>query len=67
MKDEYDFSTATKGKFFKENSDLHIPIYLKPELERYFIELANQKKQTVNEMVNLILSKDIEIAELISK
>ena len=65
MKDEYDFSNATKGKFFKKNSIAQIPVYLAPELEVYFVKLANKKKQTLNEVVNSILSKDIEIAELI--
>ncbi len=47
MKDEYDFSKATKGKFFKKDSEIHIPIYLTPDLERYFIKLAKQKKANV--------------------
>jgi len=66
VKDEYDFSNATRGKFYKENSEFHTPIYLKPELENYFIKLAKQKKQTLNDVVNSILSKGIEIAELVS-
>ena len=66
MKKEYDFSKASKGKFYKEGADLHTPIYLDPELESYFSNLAKQKKQTINEVVNSILSKDIEIAKLVS-
>lgn len=66
MKNEYDFSKAVKGKFYKENSEIHLPIYLEPNLENYFTKLAKQKKQTLNDVVNSILSKDIEIAELIS-
>ncbi len=66
MKKEYDFSQASKGKFYKKGADLHTPIYLEPELESYFFSLAKQNKQTVNEVVNSILSKDIEIAKLVS-
>ena len=66
MKDEYDFSKATKGKFYKKNSEFHSPIYLEKNLENYFTKLAKQKKQTLNDVVNSILSKDIEIAELVS-
>ena len=66
MKDEYDFTHAVKGKFYKENAEFHTPVYLAPELESYFIKVAKIKKQTLNEVVNSILSKDIEIAELVS-
>ena len=66
MKDEYDFSKATRGKFYKKNSEIHIPIYLEPDLESHFIKLAKQKKQTLNDVINSILSKDLEIAELVS-
>ncbi|PHS19633.1 MAG: toxin-antitoxin system, antitoxin component [Kangiella sp.] len=66
MKKEYDFSQASKGKFYKKGADLHTPIYLEPELESYFSNLAKQKQQTVNEIVNLILNKEIELAKLVS-
>ena len=66
MEDEYDFSKAARGKFFKKNSEFHTPIYLEPELESHFLKLAKQKKQTLNDVVNTILSKDLEIAELVS-
>jgi len=66
MKQEYGFSQASKGKFYKEGANLHTPIYLAPELESYFSSLAKQKQQTVNEVVNSILTKDIETAKLVS-
>lgn len=66
MKDEYDFLNATKGKFYKQNSEFHSSIYLDKKLETHFIKLAKQKKLSLNDVVNSILNKDIEIAELVS-
>lgn len=66
MKDEYDFSKATKGKFYKNNIEFHSPIYLDKKLEIHFVKLAKQKNLSLNDVVNSILNKDIEIAELIS-
>jgi len=40
MKEEYDFTNAARGKFYKENAEFHTPVYLEPELEVYFIKLA---------------------------
>jgi hypothetical protein len=31
MKEEYDFSKAERGKFYRPNVTLNIPIYLEPE------------------------------------
>jgi hypothetical protein len=66
MKSEYDFTNATRGKFYKKNAEYHTPVYLDPKLEVYFIKLAQVKKLSLNEVVNSVLSKDIEIAELVS-
>ena len=66
MKSEYDFSNAVTGKFYKKNVEFHTPVYLEPELESYFIKVAKTKKQTLNELINAILTKDIEMAKMIS-
>ena len=66
MKDEYDFTNAVRGKFYKENAEFHTPVYLEPELEVYFIKLAKIKKLSLNEVVNSVLSKDLEIANLMT-
>ncbi|MCU0286452.1 MAG: hypothetical protein MUF15_08630 [Acidobacteria bacterium] len=32
MKDEYDFSKGERGKFFRKNIKINLPIYLEPDI-----------------------------------
>jgi hypothetical protein len=63
MKAQYDFSKGERGKFFRPNSDLRLPIYLKPEIEAYLSERAAQKGVPLAEMVNALLERDIQMIE----
>jgi hypothetical protein len=45
MKDEYDFSGAEQGKFYRPIEELDIPIYLDKEVKEFFIERLNAKGQ----------------------
>ncbi len=36
MQPEYDFSNAERGKFFKDNAKLNLPVYLDDEVQIYF-------------------------------
>jgi len=64
MKDEYDFSNAEQGKFYRPLEELDIPIYLDKEVKEYFIQKIRSKgKQfSLNETINSLLKKDIEIS-----
>ena len=35
MKDEYDFSHAQRGKFYREDAELVPPVHLEPEVMKY--------------------------------
>lgn len=65
MKDEYDFSNAEQGKFYRPLEELDIPIYLDKEVKDYFIKKIRSKGQpfSINEIINALLKKDIEISE----
>ncbi len=39
MKKEYDFSKASKGKFYRPLNELEIPIYLEKKLKEYYITI----------------------------
>ncbi|MCP4409087.1 MAG: hypothetical protein GY807_15285 [Gammaproteobacteria bacterium] len=64
MKDEYDFTNAEQGKFYRPLEELDIPIYLDKEVKEYFIQKIRSKgKQfSLNETINSLLKKDIEIS-----
>ena len=64
MKKEYDFSKGEKGKFFSKTAKFNIPVYLDPELERFFMKIAQEKNDDFSSVVNNILIKDKELMEM---
>ncbi len=59
MKDEYDFSNAEKGKFYRPKEELRIPVYLEEDVLLY---LQGRKRDAdLSSIVNDILRKEIEI------
>ena len=63
MKSEYDFSKGERGKFFKANAELRLPIYLDADIQRYLTERAADKGVPLGEMVNGLLKREIQIIE----
>ena len=63
MKDEYDFTDAEQGKFYRPIDELDIPIYLDKEVKEFFIERMRNRQFSLNEVINSLLKKDIEISE----
>ncbi len=59
MKDEYDFSNAEKGKFYRPREELKIPVYLEEDVLLY---LQGRKRDAdLSSIVNELLRKEIEI------
>lgn len=63
MKPEYDFSKGERGKFYKAEAELRLPIYLDAEVQRYLSERAAAKGVPLGEMVNALLKHEIQIIE----
>lgn len=68
MKDEYDFTNAEQGKFYRPIEELDIPVYLDKEVKEYFIQKIRSKgnRFSLNETINSLLKKDIEISNKLS-
>ena len=64
MEKEYDFSKGERGKFYHKNSKFHLPVYLEPEVESFFMKLAKEQKTDLTKIVNNLLYKDKELIEL---
>jgi len=64
MRDEYDFSDAEQGKFYRPIEELDIPIYLDPEVKEFLLEKIKKsgKQFSLTQVVNALLKKDIEIS-----
>ena len=63
MKAEYDFSKGERGKFFRPDSEMRLPIYLDADVQRYLAERAADKGVPLGEMVNGLLKREIQIIE----
>lgn len=63
MKDEYDFSNAERGKFYRPNLRLIPPVRLDPEVLDFLATRAEARGTTVNQLVNQLLKKDMELIQ----
>ena len=66
MEEEYDFSNGVRGKFYNPNAEFQLPIYLEPEVEGFFKQLAQKQKMNLNQIINKMLLKDKELLEMAS-
>jgi len=53
MQNEYNFSNAQRGKFFRKDSALELPVYLDPDVRNYLAARAKDKGIEVNQLVNV--------------
>jgi hypothetical protein len=63
---EIDFSKGTRGRFAKPGTTLKLPVYLEPEVEAYLTARAAARGVDVDQLVNELLKKDIELIETAS-
>lgn len=61
MKDEYDFSKAERGKFYRPDAHLKLPIYLDDDVEELIEKYARQKKTDAQTVVNEVLRRNKEL------
>ena len=65
MRDEYDFSRAERGKFYRAGAQLRLPVYLDEPVQSYLAAAAERKGTSLTQLVNDLLSREIDIAEAI--
>lgn len=63
MKDEYDFSAAERGKFYRGGARLVPPVHLEPEVLDYLSERASARGVSLSSLVNTLLKKDFEMID----
>lgn len=63
MKEEYDFSKGERGKFYKPDLELRIPIYLQRDISDFLQKLASAKGTDVETIVNDWLRRNISLVE----
>jgi len=61
---EYDFSEGTRGKFYRADVRLRLPIYLDAEVQQFVERIAEAKQSDVTTVVNELLRSDMRAAEI---
>ena len=64
MKDQYDFSKGQRGKFFRQDAVFRLPLYLDENVQAALTTMAHAKGIDLDELVNDLLRKDIELIAL---
>ena len=65
MKEEYDFSKGERGKFYRPDAKLNLPIYLDDKVIDFIEDIANKKGIDFSSVANQILRSNMKLAETI--
>ena len=63
MRKEYDFSKGERGKFYRTEVKLNLPIYLEGDIQEFVEKIAQRKGTDMNSVVNSLLRGDMFISE----
>lgn len=63
MKDEYDFTGAERGRLCRKDAELVPPLHLDSDVLQYLAARAQAQGASLNDLVNQLLRKDIELIE----
>lgn len=64
MRDEYDFSKGERGKFYRPDAKVHLPVYLDDDVQATLISLATASGKDYSAFINDLLKKDIELIQM---
>ncbi len=65
MPAEIDFSGGVRGKFYRPNLKLNLPVYLDAEVQAYLAAIASRKGVPVSDLANDLLKREIAIIEAV--
>ena len=63
MKKEYDFSKGVRGKFYRPDARLRVPVDLDSKVQEFVGRIAETKGTDVSAVVNRLLRSDMELVE----
>jgi hypothetical protein len=63
MKKEYDFSKGVRGKFYRPNARLNVPVYLDSKVQEFVGRIAESKRTDVSAVVNRLLRSGMQLVE----
>ena len=65
MKKEYGFPQGARGKFYRQDAEMNIPVYLDAENLSFVEKVAAKKKKDLSTIVNELIRSDRHLADLI--
>ena len=63
MKNGYDFSEAQRGKFYRPDAKLNVPVYLDEEVRDFVARIAESRQADMTQVVNDLLRSDMDLAK----
>ncbi len=63
MKQEYDFSKGVRGKFYRPDVRLNLPVYLDDDIAEFIQKYARRKKVDMQTVVNEMLRSNKELLQ----
>lgn len=63
MRKEYDFSKAERGKLYRPDATLNVPVYLDDEVQAFVYGIAERRKTDPSTVVNELLRGDMKLAD----
>jgi len=68
MKEEYDFTNAEQGRFYRPIEELEIPVYLDADIRAVLMKKLKEagSEFSLNTIVNSLIKHDIEISRKIA-
>jgi hypothetical protein len=61
MPAEIDFSGGVRGKFYRPNAKLNMPVYLEADVQAYLADIATKKGMPLSDLANDLLKREIAI------
>jgi hypothetical protein len=65
MREEYDFSKSERGKFYRPDVKLNLPVYLDEEVQAFVQAIAEKRKTDLSTVVNQLLRGDMQLADAV--
>jgi hypothetical protein len=59
MREDYDFTGAERGKFFRKDAVLTPPVHLQSDVLAFLVARARESGASLDELVNDLLKEDI--------
>ena len=63
MKKQYDFSQAERGKFYRPDAKLNLPVYLDEEVLAFVQGIAEKREADLSTVVNQLIRSDMQLAD----